>query len=170
MTIERLAWEWRGRLARCFRNPYCILITYAFLGVAFCLVMALCSGCAGDQSRKVQAGVADAIARSANIAEPVIVEGYRRALFRCLDTSKERTEYEVCRAKADHQWVAIRLAWGHLRMAQDEYATALEKGNADVTTYLQWITIAYCEFKSYVPKDAPLPAIAGLVCAEHVTP
>ncbi len=166
MTIERKMWELRAWAWRLRREPYALLWGYAFLAAAFCLTMALCCGCTGDQSRKVQAGVADAIARSANIAEPAIVEGYRRALFKCLDGAKERTEYELCRAKADVQWTRIRLAWGHLRMAQNDYAAALEKGSVDVSTYVQWITIAYCEFKFYVPKDTPLPAIAGLPCPE----
>lgn len=140
-------------------------LAYACTAVVLCFAFAMCAGCAAA-SRPAQAQVADAIARAANTAEPAIVEEYRRSLFVCLNDATNRAEYDLCRAKADHTWTRVRLAWGHLRLAQDDYAKSLEKGAIDITVYLDGLRIAYCEFKTYVPAAAKLPEIPALVCPE----
>ncbi len=122
----------------------------------------------GSGSRQVQATVADAVAQAANVAAPVLVEEYRRALWVCLDASTDRPSYDVCRAKVDHDWTRVRLAWGHLRMAQDSYATALEKGTVTLEDYARGLRVAYCEFRADVPRLAlpKVPELPGLPCGE----
>ncbi len=163
MTFERTLWIVRKKWAD---DPALRFLVLALASVWVACWFGMCAvGCAAP-NRQVQAQIADQIARAANVAEPAIVEEYRRTLFKCLDGAQLRTEYNLCRAKADHDWTRVRLAWGHLRMAQDDYAKALETGGIDITAYLDGLRIAYCEFKAYIPSGYKLPEIPTLVCPE----
>lgn len=135
--------------------------------LAFTLGLTFGMGC-GASSRQTQATVADVVGQTANAAAPVLVAEYKRALVSCLDDADDRPSYAVCRAQVDHDWTRVRLAWGHLRTLQADYATALEKGTLDIVAYAQDLRIAYCDFRADVPKRvlAKVPDLPGLPCLE----
>ena len=135
--------------------------------VPLLLVVVACtilSGC-GLTGRQVQAETATAIATTGNAALPILVERYRQQGLRAVDQADTEEKARAETARVDREWAPIWKAWATLRLAQDVWATALEKGG-DTGAALGALREAYCGLEAVWPKDIPAIPLGPVVCGE----
>lgn len=144
---------------------------YAWLSVAAkaFVLFALVLGSAGCPNwvRQAQSQTANSVAAAANAALPTLVEAYCQEGLRVIDEVKEKggsaAEARVATAAVQEKWKPIWEAWAELRIAEDAWADALEKGS-DTTAALAGLRSAYCGFMARWPGTIPVVPLAPIIC------
>jgi len=143
-------------------------VWFSFAAKAFVL-LALVLGSVGcpDWVRQAQIQTANSVAAAANAALPTLVETYRQEGLRVIDEVKEKggsaAEARVAIAAVQDKWKPIWEAWAGLRIAEDAWADALEKG-ADTAASLAGLRSAYCGFMARWPSTIPVVPLAPIIC------
>lgn len=125
---------------------------------------AILAGC-GLTGRQVQAQAATAIAQAANATLPILVERFRQQGLRAIDKADTENKARAELARIDSEWAPIWKAWATLRVAQDAWATALEKGG-DTAAALGALREAYCGLEAVWPKDIPAIPLGPVACGK----
>lgn len=129
------------------------------------LALVLC-GCPGS-TLQVQAQAANVVAAAANASLPVLVEAYRLEGMEAIDAVKaqggtaEQARRAVDEVKA--RWAPIWLAWGKLKEAENQWATALEAGNESAGAVVA-LRAAYCELEACWPASVPAMPLSFAKC------
>lgn len=143
-----------------FRNSSRLI--WAFV---LALVLAACDMTA----LQIQAQTANAVAIGANAALPTLVNRYRQEGLDVIAGAKTRAEAEASLARVRAAWAPVWRAWDTLRVAQDSWATALERGG-DTAAALASLKQAYCGLLRVWPKQIPALPVGPLRCAAPVPP
>ena len=132
------------------------------------IVAAALVGCA-PAVVQVEAQVADSIAVGANAALPVLVSEYRQEGLTAIAASASRTDAETKLTAIKAAWAPRWKAWETFRVAQDAWATALEKGG-DLTAGLAALQTAYCGLIGVWPSEIPAMPAVPLQCPKGAAP
>lgn len=116
----------------------------------------------------VQARIADGIGVAANQSLPLLVDRYEKMGDEILQALKARggvTAEEAQAAIQAHKdaWAPVWQAWESLRVAQNGYADALERGVSLVAIVAE-LRQAFCELREVWPEDIPAIPLAPVVC------
>ncbi len=114
-------------------------------GVA--LLALLTVACAGGQ-RKTQVAAANEVARISNELQPVVIEAYEDENRRCVRDAQSIDEGKACFAKVDARFLALFRARKALAIAQDRYATELERGGDGKEVSAGTLINTWCSFRS----------------------
>ncbi len=132
-------------------SEYVSLIGW-YLTIAFTAIICTIWACSAP-AKNAQMVIADVVVQAANDTAPALADLYKGDLQACLGDAGTKADYKACTLQVDLQWAKTRDAWDRLAHLQAAYANALEKHDASVSDYVQWIQIAFCEVRSVAPDD-----------------
>jgi len=128
------------------------------------LVVLFWLGC-GSSARALQAKAADAAARGANAALPVLVESYRHQGLTAIDAATTPAEAKASLAGVEAKWKPVWEAWKAVGIAHDGWAKVLESGGDEAAAF-EAVRRAFCGLRSLPPAKDSLPQIPAIVCQE----
>jgi hypothetical protein len=138
-----------------------VKVFYAFLMCAALVV----AGC-GPKAIDVQSKVANDVALAANAIAPVLLTSEQAEGDKAIDAATDKAAARVALAKVEAKWAPVWVSYRAVAVAQDAWATALEK-KGDTTVAVQQLQAAFCKLKTLLPPEVKIPApVAIIVCQE----
>ncbi len=133
---------------------------------ALFVFMALTFAGCGPGALELQTRAANQVALAANAVAPVLITSEQVEGDRAIDAAADKAAARAQLAAVEAKWAPIWTAYKALAVAQDQWATALEKGG-DTAAAVEALRASFCKLKVLLPLEVKLPpAVSAVVCLE----
>jgi hypothetical protein len=133
---------------------------------SFLMCTALVIGGCGPKAIEVQSKVANDVALAANAIAPVLLATEQAEGDKAIDAAADKAAAKAALVVIQKKWDPIWISYRAVAVAQDAWATALEK-KGDTTAAVQALQAAFCKLKVLLPPEIKIPApVAIIVCLE----
>lgn len=112
---------------------------------------------------QIQAQTANAVAAAANSTLPILVANYRLDGLEAIAQAGTADEAQRGVAAVKAKWAAVWNGWEALRIAEDDWAKAIEQRGA-LAPSLRALVVAYCALLAVWPDGIPVVPLAPLRC------
>lgn len=134
--------------------------------IALLCVLGLAGQACSSVTKQAQMNAVEVATQAANEVGQGVLSLYHYQLGSCVEQASTEMDYTICKMAVDQVWGPVRVKYASLRRVQNEYATALERGDMGTADYFQWFRVAYCELMAVAPPELVLPPVPGLECAD----
>jgi hypothetical protein len=135
-----------------------------FYAALICTALVI-GGC-GPKAIDTQAKIANDVAIAANAIAPVLLASEQAEGDKAIDAATDKATAKAALAKVEAKWAPVWVSYRAVAVAQDAWATALEK-KGDTTVAVQQLQAAFCKLKTLLPPEVKIPApVAIIVCQE----